>query len=857
MNNILKISFVLLLILSIKNTYAQTKPDGILFQAVARDGAGNAAASRTIYVKISILKSTATGENIYNETHQVLSNDEGIFTVIIGKGVRTSGVASLSNIDWRAAVYFFNVNMAIAPSIPTPGWDPNKEYVDLGSSQIWSVPYSFFSERAIIADSAETIKTLLPGSKGGTGVVNEGKTITLAKNFKLTGLGDLTLNTQGPTTLTLPLSGKFITDVSRDTLSNKTYLSPILIGSPKAVSPAITSSDSSIATTQYVTKLLGIDTSILNKKIDSITFATKTNIGEKLNISDTVAMLSNRFARDTVSLSNRIDSSLKIKDTATMLSNRFARDTVNLSKRIDKLNSSSGELASGKLNISDTSVMLSLRIERDTASLSRRINLKFDSAQFNPKLKTYLDSLKYLNYTKSDSLYVKGNTSIDSNLIVKGDLSVGGRLTLNSGLVFNDSLIVKRGARIDSSLLLKGKLYLNDSLLAKGNVKIDKSLLVNKNVNINDSLTVNSVTRLNDSLRVVGNALIDSNLTIKGKLSIDGGFNFRDSLTVARGARIDSSLLLKGKLFLGDSLLVRNSVKIDSNIYIKGNFRLGGDLILDSGLFRRNFVVNLGEGVKFGRYNYKDTIQAKGKSIDEVFYDILTDITHPVYTLPTLNIFYLPKIDSSTTFKELTYEIGSNIGTINFSSKYVQNDAGSIISQVYKKNGIDLGGSSDNIISLISILKYTSVINYNTGPTKFNRIGNLDTTGRILANALLSDTIILKPISKNYWGSSDSINIANAQFIGTDTTVNNSGLATSAAKGSFNITITSGEKYIYYAYPASYPDLTSIMVGPFESIDAFEKTQRNITNSQGYSQLYKIYVSINNFSDKVEKIVIN
>ena len=47
------------------------------------------------------------------------------------------------------------------------------------------------------------------------------------------------------------------------------------------------------------------------------------------------------------------------------------------------------------------------------------------------------------------------------------------------------------------------------------------------------------------------------------------------------------------------------------------------------------------------------------------------------------------------------------------------------------------------------------------------------------------------------------------------------------------------------------------MVGPFESIDAFEKTQRNITNSQGYSQLYKIYVSINNFSDKVEKIVIN
>jgi len=743
MNNILKISFLLLLIFSIKNTYAQTKPDGILFQAVARDGAGNAAASRTIYVKIAILKNTETGENIYNETHQVLSNDEGIFTVIIGKGVRTSGVASLSNIDWRAAIYFFNVNMAIAPSIPTPGWDANKEYVDLGSSQIWSVPYAFFSDRAIIADSAETIKTLLPGSKGGTGVVNEGRTITLARNFRITGLGDLTFNTQGPTTLTLPLSGKFITDVSRDTLSNKTYLSPTLLGSPKAVSPALTSSDSSIATTEYVTKLLGIDTDILNKKIDSNALTAKSNLNEKVNVSDTATMLSNRFARDTVSLSNRIDSSLKISDTALMLSNRFKRDTASLSKRIDRLNSSSGELASGKLNISDTSVMLSLRIERDTASLSRRINLKFDSAQFNPKLKTYLDSLKYLKYANADSLFIKGNTSIDSNLIVNGDLTVGGKLTLNSGLVFNDSLIVRRGARIDSSL------------------------------------------------------------------------------------------------------------------YIKGGLRVGGAFQLDSGLFTQNFIVNLGEGVKFGRYNFKDTIIAKGKSIDDVFYDILTDISHPVYTLPTLKILYLPRIDSLTTFKELTYEIGENIGTINFSSKYTQNDAGSISSQVYKKNGLDLVGSSDNISSLTSVLRYTSVINYNTGPTKINRIGDPDTTGRILANSVLSDTIILKPISKNYWGSSDSINVINAQLLGTDTTINNSGLATSAAKGSFNISITSGEKYIYYAYPASYDDLTSIMVGPFESIGAFEKFEKNVTNAQGHTQLYKIYVSINNFSDKVEKIVIN
>jgi hypothetical protein len=96
--------------------------------------------------------------------------------------------------------------------------------------------------------------------------------------------------------------------------------------------------------------------------------------------------------------------------------------------------------------------------------------------------------------------------------------------------------------------------------------------------------------------------------------------------------------------------------------------------------------------------------------------------------------------------------------------------------------------------------------------------------------------------------------------LGRDTTVNNKGFsdfASSPSKSSFSIPIAGGEKYIYYAYPAKFPDLTSVMVGPFESVDAFTKIIRIVVNAEGYSQPYKIYVSINNFSDKVEKIIIN
>ena len=114
-------------------------PDGILFQAVARDANGNAAVSRAVYAKVTILKGSATGASQYAESFQVTSSAEGIFTIVIGKGNRTSGVANLSAIDWASAIYYLNLKVAIAPTIPDPNWAPDNEYVDLGTSQLFLV----------------------------------------------------------------------------------------------------------------------------------------------------------------------------------------------------------------------------------------------------------------------------------------------------------------------------------------------------------------------------------------------------------------------------------------------------------------------------------------------------------------------------------------------------------------------------------------------------------------------------------------------------------------------------------------------------------------------------------------------
>ena len=767
MNRIYKILFLFLLVLSVQNLFGQKTldkiPNGIAIQSVARDASGNAAANRNIFLKVELRLGTMNGESVLLETHSVTSNYEGIFNFYIGQGTRLSGISNLLNLDWKSNIYFLNIKMAIEPSLPTPGWNLEKEYIDVGTSQIWSVPYAFTSFRSIVADSAVSIAGILSGSQGGTGQSNVGKSIILGGDLETKGKGNLTFTTSGNSIIELPTSGRMVTNISADTLFNKYIMSPLLLGTPKSITPNVESNDNSIATTNFVNVLLASDSNSINKRLSQFENNSKDSIDKKLNIKDTALML-----------------------------------------------------------------------------------------------------LPYLKYTKiSDTTYadlsIKANTIIDSNLTVKGNL------ILNKRLKFNDSLLVSSGARIDSSLLLKGKLYLRDSLLVKGNSLIDSNLTVGRDLEVKGNLILNTGLKFNDSLIVTKGARIDSSLILKGKLLL------RDSL-VASGngfikgsVQFDSTLNVNKAAFLRDSLFVKGQVKLDSNVYIRGNFRLGGDLILDSGLFRRNFIVNLGEGVKFGRYNFKDTIQAKGKSIDEVFYDILTDITHPLYVGPRLKILSLPTIDASTTNKTLRFEIGSNLGNLNFSSIFSQNNAGIRLSTTYKRNASTFTrpDSTDVITLLRDSLYYTSTIAYDSGVILTNRIGNLDTVGRINRGTIISDTISIFPIAKNYWGyiqSADSLNITDSLLLGKDTSINNKGFsdfASSPAKSSFSIPIAGGEKYIYYAYPATYPDLTSITVGPFESVDAFTKIIRNVVNAQGYRQLYKIYVSINNFSDKVEKIIIN
>ena len=394
------------------NSIAQTiVPDGILFQAVARDANGNAAVSRTVYAKVSIIKGSTTGASVYTESFQVTSTEEGIFTIVIGKGTRTSGATNLLAIDWSSGIFYMNLQLAVAPTLPDPNWTPTNEYVDLGTSQFWNVPYAFVAGRAAVSDSSLSIGTIVPSIKGGTGVNNNGKTITIANNIITKGIGDLTITTTAASNIIFPTTGTLATLAGTETLSNKTIISPVITGRPVTVTQDTATADSTIATTLFV-----------SKKVSALAAAAGATAGEKLNLSDTSAMLSKRIGRDTISLSNRINikldsaqipgiiapylqsvSGMKYSDTAAMLTSRFARDTASLSNRINTLTT-------------NTTSNLAAEIARATAAENLLTN-NLAAEVSRAKSKSTSDSSLIVNRLVTDSAILASKSRADSTTL--------------------------------------------------------------------------------------------------------------------------------------------------------------------------------------------------------------------------------------------------------------------------------------------------------------------------------------------------------------------------------------------------------------------------------------------------------
>ena len=150
----MKMKRTLLTILSVlfcAITFAQSVPQGINYQAVARDANGDVLMNQALTIQFSVISDISTSAISWQETHTATTNDYGLFTAIIGQGISTSVGSSLSFdvIDWGTSNHLLKVEIDYGGSL-----------VDLGTTAFMSVPYSLYGKDED-SDPSNEIQTLI------------------------------------------------------------------------------------------------------------------------------------------------------------------------------------------------------------------------------------------------------------------------------------------------------------------------------------------------------------------------------------------------------------------------------------------------------------------------------------------------------------------------------------------------------------------------------------------------------------------------------------------------------------------------------------------------------------------------
>ena len=136
----------------------QVVPQGINYQAVALDQQGQPIPGVDIVgrpiddaeigVRISILEASPTGNVLYQEEHEVLTDQYGMFNLTIGQGLQVSADA-FNTINWQGDK-FLQVELSI---------ENNGAFTLSAVQQLMSVPYAFLADRALNADDADADPT--------------------------------------------------------------------------------------------------------------------------------------------------------------------------------------------------------------------------------------------------------------------------------------------------------------------------------------------------------------------------------------------------------------------------------------------------------------------------------------------------------------------------------------------------------------------------------------------------------------------------------------------------------------------------------------------------------------------------
>jgi hypothetical protein len=505
-------ALLLVVLCTTATTYAQIgqSPEGIQFQALATDANGHPAAGRVIYVKDAIVAKTATGTIVYSETFKVTASSAGIFTIVLGKGTYASGVTSIANIDWANGPFFLNLKIAVEPTVPTASWNVNNEYVDLGTSQFWSVPYALYAGNV----------------KGADAKLNISDTAAMLKPY-FTSI-NLKANIESPT-FTGTVRGVTKAMVGLGNVDNTADLDkPVSTATQAALDLKANAAD---VTTALALKANAADvTTALDLKVDKVA-------GKALSTNDYTTAEKTKLA--AITGTNTGDQDLSALAIAADVNSALAL----------KANTSDVNTALAlKANASDVTTALALKA--NAADVTTALDLKVDKVSgkalstndYTTAEKTKLAAIAGTNTGDQDlsalatntALALKANTAdLTTGLATKVDKVTGKTLSTNDYTTAEKTKLAAISG-INTGDQDLSALATNTALALKANTADVNASLSNKENESNKSVNVTTdaasdtkypsvkAVKTYVDAQLVGSAIADATASLKGKIQLTG-----------------------------------------------------------------------------------------------------------------------------------------------------------------------------------------------------------------------------------------------------------------------------------------------------------------------------------------------
>lgn len=146
----------LLLLTTCLSVVAQV-PQGLNYQAVARNASGNVIVNQNVGLRFTVRNGSATGTIEYQETATAITNQFGLFSLVIGNGNPTVG--TFNGINWSTGDKFLEVELDVTGGT----------LVSMGNSKLQSVPYALFAANSTPGATGPQGATGSTGVTGATG----------------------------------------------------------------------------------------------------------------------------------------------------------------------------------------------------------------------------------------------------------------------------------------------------------------------------------------------------------------------------------------------------------------------------------------------------------------------------------------------------------------------------------------------------------------------------------------------------------------------------------------------------------------------------------------------------------------